>query len=362
MHLNKQSYHNIKFLDGLRGILCLIVIIDHCVNILMPSLRYTNASESNSILKQYVALSPLNILYSGIPSVCIFFIISGFVISYKYNKTKKAIILARASVKRYFRFAIPILFAYIFMYCIYTYTKTRISFHYILKQSLYSAEFVHGSFINYVLWTIPYEFYGSLLIFALLSIFGHQKYRIFFYFIVLLFTFNTYYTFFIYGLILSDLTAQQKIHFKCSVFIKCCGFAIALFLITYPYQRPGVHIGGIYNIITFTQNWEKNYLTCLKIGCIVLFYIIMISNTIKKILQTNIILFIGKISFPIYLLHASIIHLIFTHYGQTKTFTEFLLLLLLVISLTIIIAIPFERYIDQQAIKLSNKIANFFIK
>lgn len=354
---------NLRFLDGLRGILCLIVVVDHCVNTFMPSLRFTRDPGFHGFLKHIFALSPLNIIYSGLPSVYLFFIMSGFVISYKYNKTRESNIIIKSTLKRYLRFSIPIIASYFIMYLSsLLFWDQPLSIKKILWESIYGSEFTHERMTNYALWTISFEIFGSFLIFSLLGIFGSSKNRILFYSLVMIFLFNTNYSFFVFGLILSDLWANEKInHINSKYLLSILIFLSALF-ITYPYPRNGVHVGGIYNIITFSKDWSCNYSIYTKIGSFLFFVTILSSNSLKKLFGSNIPLFFGKISFPIYLIHPSILISFAFVFGSSSNFKNFLCMLFLSIATTIIFSIPFEIFIDRSGIKISNKFSKFFFE
>lgn len=62
----------IGYLEGLRGMCCFIVILDHCINTFKPDLRYTGLSDAGGLIRKLIALTPLNLIYSGIAPVCIF--------------------------------------------------------------------------------------------------------------------------------------------------------------------------------------------------------------------------------------------------------------------------------------------------
>lgn len=353
---------NLRFLDGLRGILCIIVVIDHCVNTFMPSLRYTNEADTFGHIKHLIALTPLNIIYSGIPSVSLFFIMSGFVISYKYNKTKNKQIVSKSTIKRYFRFVIPITFSYIFMHLSSIFLwKYQVNLNTALYQSFYGCEFTHESMINYALWTISFEMFGSYLIFSLIGIFGDLRINILAYSVVLLFLINTNYYFFVLGLIFSVFYSKNNFNnIKVSYLLIIPTYILSIIFITYPFQRFGVQIGGIYKYISFSKDWGWNYSISVKIGCTLLFSCVLFDRKINKFLSNDIFLFLGKISFPIYLLHVTVIQSLSNYFAEIG-FSKFLILTIFSISITIFISIPFEIFIDRKSIKLSNYIANKLI-
>lgn len=237
--------------------------------------------------------------------------------------------------------------------------KHQVNLNIALYQSLYGSEFTHEQMINYALWTISFEVFGSYLVFSILGIIGGFKIDIISYFVLLIFMFNTNYYFFIVGLILSRVYSKSNhVNIKYPLFIFL--YAIGIILITYPYPRDGVQIGWIYKYISFSDNWGLNYSVFLKIGCTIIFSCVLFDEKIKKILSNRLSLFLGKISFPIYLLHVTVISTLsdlFTH----NTFHEFIILTFSTIFISIIISVPFEIFIDKKAISISNLIANKLI-
>ena len=62
----------IDYLEGLRGMCCFIVLIDHCVNSFKPDLRFTSLTSFGGEIRRIIGWGPLNLIYSGIAPVCIF--------------------------------------------------------------------------------------------------------------------------------------------------------------------------------------------------------------------------------------------------------------------------------------------------
>lgn len=116
--MKHSAVNKLSYLESLRGIAALIVVIDHAVNMFAPHLRWVNMEGLPGDLRRYVAWSPLSLIYSGIPAVWIFFLLSGFVLSYKFLNSPNDISPVLSGIyKRYFRLVIPILGATIF-YCV----------------------------------------------------------------------------------------------------------------------------------------------------------------------------------------------------------------------------------------------------
>lgn len=182
------------YLEGLRGLACLIVVLDHCVNSFLPEARFTNFDGRFSGIYRMIASSPLNFIYSGATPVLLFFILSGFVLSKKFIETGDGKILVRGSMKRYFRLLGPVLTSSLAMYVSIKYAASigmLDASQYTLSNTLYQS-FI-GAFIdtkpliNSPLWTMRFEFIGSLIVFALLALANGHSNKKYIYYLVMVF-------------------------------------------------------------------------------------------------------------------------------------------------------------------------------
>ncbi|WP_455844824.1 acyltransferase family protein [Pantoea agglomerans] len=364
--------NKIKYLEGLRGVCCFIVILDHCINEFKPDIRFTGLTEFGGLLRKLVALTPINIIYSGIAPVCIFFILSGFVLSIKFNRTGDYKDITAGVIKRYPRLIFPILGAMIFMYIAFKllalFTGHNMGLHFLnaLSEALYYAPFEHVQLKNYALWTISFEIYGSLIVFCMLALFGKHQYKMFFYVITFMFLFynSSFYCLFVIGMIFSDLYTKEC--FKISSVMRFIMFIAGLFFVTSPYQREGVDVyGGMYFYLKLfdVSKYTDIYQVMMLIGSILIFSSILNSELSVKILSSKVTQFLGRVSFPLYIIHATILSIIsylLHSYFNEITMQVFLLVVLVTIPFCLIISSLFERYVDVPSIKLANILANKF--
>jgi len=190
--------HPTSYLDGLRGVAAFIVFIDHFAVNWFDMLRRGYGSTPDDYY--IIQLPIIRLLYSGRASVAIFFVISGFVLSYKSLKQIHAHqpgalldTLASSVFRRGLRLYIPVavgtftsmLMAYWGMYQELPETSTDAlppvfenfsdNFNHWYNhmvgiswpfQDVYPNT-PYGPPYNGHLWTIPIEFYGSIVVYVM---------------------------------------------------------------------------------------------------------------------------------------------------------------------------------------------------
>ncbi|MCK6991263.1 acyltransferase family protein [Enterobacter asburiae] len=367
---------NLGYLDGLRGILCVLVLIEHCINFYKPDVRFTELAGATGIIRRMVSATPLNIVYNGDMAVYIFFVLSGFVLSLSFNRTKNHSAILSGVIKRYPRIMLPVAGSMLFMYVIMWLTDKFIGqafgvqFTYFIEQVFYQIPFTHKPLTNYPLWSMSYELYGSLLVFASLAIFGLSRYRLYFYEIMLVYFFvaedSTYYALFIFGIILCDVTKGGRL--KLNPLLRMVVFLAGLLLATTPLPRDGLtpYIGTYFYLKVFDSfTYMQVSVTAGVIGSMLLFTSVVDSKLAIKALSTRIIYFLGKISFPLYLTHATVVYVvsfILHRKYEAVGIAEFAVATAITVAISIPVAYIFERYVDVPSIRLSNKVSKLLTK
>ncbi len=78
---HKKAAPRLSFLDGVRGYASLTVFVSHFFEPFEPAKRFGYGfGETNN---RFLQLPIVRLLYSGVPMVALFFIISGYALSYK---------------------------------------------------------------------------------------------------------------------------------------------------------------------------------------------------------------------------------------------------------------------------------------
>lgn len=222
----------IQYLDGLRGLAAFVVVLHHFIYAFYPALflganTQTHLKEGGEV---FASGSALNLLYSGNFAVCIFFVMSGFVLSYKFFQQKDHQIIKESAVKRYVRLVVPVAFSILVAFVLMKFSlfynqqaavvsgsnwlgefwRFTPNFMDALKQTFIGAFFTDSFEYNVTLWSIAYEFIGSFLVFGFLAFFGKSKRRYLAYILAIIIFFQTYYLAFILGMLLSDLIVHKK--------------------------------------------------------------------------------------------------------------------------------------------------------
>lgn len=376
----------IYYLDGLRGLAAFIVVIHHLVLAFYPALYNGDPEQSHtsSNLEIYFANSPLNLVYAGNFSVCIFFVLSGFVLSFKYFSTKNNEIIVSSAIRRYFRLLLPVFFSIFLSFVLMkislyhnneaatlsfspwwlgSFWNFEPSFIGMLIESFYGVFFNEEITYNPVLWTIQIELFGSFLVFLFLLIFGKYKFRWIIYTLLFIALWNTYYLGFLLGMFLSDLYFSKDIKlkvFKLNLLIKAALFITSLYLGSYPYSNTDDTIYSILPKFAFSTEFYH------IIGAFLLIIFVLESKRTQRMLNNKVCIYLGKISFSMYLIHLLVIgtfssaFFVFLH-SHLQYSLAVLITSLVSILIILIVSYPIYKYIDLKGIKISKIISNFIL-
>lgn len=372
-----QNTNKLLAMEGVRGVASFIVLLSHLQLIFFMNIDDIFLNYSLKFFPQAIA-TLLNYIFQsfhdGNFSVWLFWVMSGFVLSLGYFKkltpeTQKIYIL-KSTIKRYFRLLIPVLFSVLFAYILLlnnmmtnqelsrilknnwfsTFYTFDASFFNAIKSSIYNSffNFDRLSSYNRVLWTMEAELYGSLFIFALLSIVGYSKIRYLLYpiIIVILYTLQLHWlNAFMLGIVLCDLYVNTKTYLFLTHYIQNKILTLIIFL--------------LFLILIGMPNYYKVF--HLVLASILILFIIS-SPLLNNLFSSKILVFLGRISFSLYLIHIPILcSLSGLFYIFFEKFTSHTITLILTSILTIIVSLLFAILLhklgDKTGINLGNKIA-----
>jgi peptidoglycan/LPS O-acetylase OafA/YrhL len=314
----------LKSLEGLRGLAALVVVFTH--------LRLFFFMDSEQKLGQFFQFLPYPLarasravaesLYDGNFAVWTFWVMSSFVLSFKYftwvedaPKLAQRYLLT-ASLKRYFRLAVPVLVSVMLAYFLLvsglmsngilamTYEggyATWVAGFYAFDADFFTAiksalwdsfvSFDHDTSYNAVLWTIEKEFFGSLFLFVCLALFGNRPSRWLWYLLI--------------GIALALLRLNWVNAF------------VAGMLICDIYTRPGFHANFINSPKRILSHPAMAIMSAVLMLVLIglpnykgVFHLILASTVVvlcllsrpwEKIFSSDALVFLGKISFGLYL-------------------------------------------------------------
>jgi peptidoglycan/LPS O-acetylase OafA/YrhL len=230
-----------------------------------------------------------------------------------------------------------------------------------IKQAAWGSFFTGSDTYNPVLWTMTVEFYGSMLVFVLALLFGVQRNRWTFYLAAAVFFFNSYYFAFIIGMGLADIFNNKASVFKTDnkMILSVILFS-GLFLGSYPVGT--VTSDSLYGFLN-NGFFEIPKLTYHILGAVMIMYVLLNSQWLQKVFSSPVPVFLGKISYSLYLIHFLIIssftcalflalHQILPYW--IAVFVSCFLSVLLIIPLSYL----FYKYIDMVGVGLSKVFYN----
>lgn len=372
----------IKSAESLRGLACLAVVFSHVFLVFFPSFYGQDINKETFDVAYIIFNSPFSFFYSGMGAVFVFFVLSGYILTLSSYKSDSSLKNLRGSiVKRIPRLVIPALSSCILMWILVKIpvnlknTSEWFSVFPIFNVDngsildvLYSGTigtFIFGSTkYNEVLWTMRIELLGSLLIFTLC--FLKEK---------------------IYKVIVSSIFIIASLLLKPEASILgILAFLIGhlIYFVNFRLSKNSFYImiiTGLYligskkNSISyafffegFGDNKGKFNALLVFLGSIIIVFSILRNNLNNPFLDKKSLVYLGKLSFSIYLVHFPIIYIIgvpslnfLLSMGVSYSLSGSISIIFTILF-SIFIAKSFFVYIDSASIKLSKEINSLFKK
>lgn len=358
-------------------------MLHHFLLIFYPAL-FTTLNEHKHTAgntEAQLAYAPFSFLWNGNFAVSIFFVLSGYVLSLGYFSRHDLALPTRSALQRYPRLIIPVAVSVLIAWLLLrmnsfsnisiaqVYTKNEFWFSNLwriqpdlagaIKEAFVQTPF-HGGTIEYnpILWTINLELFGSLLVFALLAVTGTLRNRIIIYALLCLLLYKSHLTAFVVGTALADYRYSNYFR-RLPVYAMLLLAAVALYAGSFHWMKflpPGDwgvlnHMTGLPARLVYTGA-----------AAILLLCVINRVQTEPSRFQ-RIGIWLGKISFSLYLLHLIFIGSFSCWmFGELSDFgLSYHLRAALTLLCTLVLLLPlsylFFRIVDQQAIRLARYIA-----
>jgi len=326
----KPATHKLLHLDSLRGLAAFAVVCGHLLLSFYPGLPgLTSASDPPTGI---VGLLRLNSLVMGRLPVMVFFVLSGFVLSYSFFINGRASSLTSAATRRYFRLAVPVLTSLLFVFLLIKvhamhqaeasalrdvppktaehnegwltrYYVPNVSLKQTIRQALFETFFAYDEdkSLNSALWTMSIELQGSFLVYASLALFGGLKQRWLILGAIALMLFmrgEMFLECFMAGMALATLYAKRRGAALVPIWLAVPALLAGIF---FGAQTEALHMRGIPSFFRGADVW-------VSFGAILIVASVVFSAVIKRILELQPIHFLGRISFSLYLIHLPLIY------------------------------------------------------
>ena len=342
--MSRPAENRFAYLDGLRGWAALLVVLHHATIAIDFAVYTGRPSESRVYGDVWLSGTPFfPFAATGNFAVCIFFALSGFVLTHAYQRSRQYWLTLLA--RRYLRLGLPMLVGCLLAWMLMSLGLIRNQPAAQLTQSTWLAGqfqqqpnfaqalleplrilFGAGSAmaISYdsSLWTMPIEAEASIVLisaFVLLRHVGKHADRIGVcaFCAATILCAGSFFSLFAFGAVLRLL--QPK---RVAILIKSAGLgvigilALGCFLGTIPYS---IERWSIYNklaaltrpIITSTGFWQHSpELFWHSIGAALILLAVTSNLTLQSMLSGRTSQFLGRISFPLYILHVPLLMVI----------------------------------------------------
>jgi peptidoglycan/LPS O-acetylase OafA/YrhL len=301
--MEPKQQNRLSCLDGIRGWASLMVVFSH----LLQCFLLSSTPQYDKPYNRFIS--------DGNLAVFVFFVLSGFALTIKFVKNEEDRSLVSAVVSRYFRLTLPIFFASSIVFLMMkaglfynseaapianskswlgTFYQFEPSTWHLLDFSFYRSLFNFDGKTAYIeaLWTMPIEFDGSMIVFMIVGMFvlGREKGRVSLIPLGLLgvYIYRGHATMacFIIGYYLAELYESRARAWKAVQWLATAAFFLPIYISTY--HRP-----------------QENLKT-MVLALLIVFGGVF-SPPLNWLFSTGVSRFMGKISFPLYLIHVPVI-------------------------------------------------------
>lgn len=373
----------LRYLDGLRGWAALAVVFDHLAFAFLPY-SINKGGVWHHLGEGRFHDSLAYTMVNGEFAVCIFFILSGIVLSASFFRTGRAQSVQASAAKRYFRLAIPagvsVLAACALVQLGWFNNQTAAQLsgsnwwsHFWVTPANWWQAISHGfgglfwdgtndESYNPVLWTLKIELWGSFLVYFVLLAFGQFRRRWLVYAVLTAILWKTYYMGFILGLITADVYFHGWLE-RLPPFVQRFGWIPLLIL--------GLVLGSMpqgpltQTIFAAVPSWQGIMpladwrLVILMTGAYAVLVAVLLGRWPQRFLTWRVSAFLGRISFALYLTHflvlGSYASYLFTALRNGSVPYAQSLLITGTGSLAIILCVAYlyAKHVDEPAIRLS---------
>lgn len=384
-----QAQKRLPWIDGLRGLACLAIFAHHFAGCFFPVLLYGSEQEGASALGQALAQSPLAVLVNGNFWVCVFFVMAGFVAAWGRFASKAPAeplsrFLPRQLLHRYLRLTPPAFIVsalVLVMLRLHLMTNLDFAARYglywpsiwyaediytipsLFKESLLKLCLVGSDKFVGVLWSICYLFYGNCLA-ALLAELGRKRPKLLYLLCALLFLLGLplglrwcMYACFPLGTLLARLVWEERIPSRPLPGLLL--ILLGLLLGAYPtFFTPD----GAYGLLNTPVLLTEPFAFWHVLGAGMLVTGLCLSPSLQGLLSARAPLWMGKVSFSLYLVHMPVLFSLGTGLFlllDRPALSSYPLLTVLTLAGTLpavlLFSALFRRFVELPCTRLANK-------
>lgn len=341
--MNDKKAPYIGWIDGLKGIACLLIFVYHFILAYFPMTYYGDVVPWHYAWETKLYSNPMMFLVNGNFWVCIFCLVSGFLVSYiVFVKGLESV--SKMIVKRYLRLSLPVFFISFLVYLmmqadVFTnvaatqitqspwyglFYTDKVTLKDVFETSFFCDWFLGSTIFSNAFWMLRDLFIGWFLSFILSLIALGDKavngkkdsdtnskkeqfnYRIMLVYILVAlvyFRLDSLQLCFVIGTMVAYIFAtvgEVKLPFWVTVPLMLIG----LYLAGYPSEYEPV---GIYENVEIGLNGIRDYQVFHILAAFFVFLSVLYGKYGKKILGNKVLCYFGKLSFGIYLLHIPVL-------------------------------------------------------
>ena len=306
----------------------LVVVFHHLVLTFVPALKSSFGEiQAHHFLFRLFGNSPCSVILSGSYAVRLFFLLSGFVLSISYFKSRQSSLVSSLALRRYPRLMLPVLASVLFAWIIQEFHGYRnrmaaswmnqgsdswlsywyqhhISLIQALNQGLFGTffNFNEATSLNAPLWTMPIELAGSFCVFSFLALVGNLPRRFLIY-LILAWVFertNIYLLDFLAGIALCDVHVALENSGNKWKLTPVRAWIMLLI---------GLALGGLSSdwLTCYTHLGAYGEAVWPTVASLLIVGSAVFCREVQNVLQHSALSFLGKISFQLYLFHHIII-------------------------------------------------------
>jgi peptidoglycan/LPS O-acetylase OafA/YrhL len=372
--MKKQIY-----LEAIRGLAALLVVFTHYFCAFYPASVFGSDYQTHGHWEKLFTTTPLGIVFAGEVAVCLFFILSGYVLSLPYfgYSARDTNHLLAAIIKRPFRLAGIVLASEVAAFFLlrtcgfYNLEVCKVSYSIPwfancgapiavsfkgLVFDLATNAFAKAPLYNSPLWTIEIELYGSFLVFIFLLLFRKSTLRLLAYLYALIYFHGQLYQGFFLGILLADMSRNQfsvMAKFSRASFTYPLLF-IGLILASYPdYASQADLAETFYGKLPRLRGLGGGY---SMLGALIIFGAVILSASKQRVLEFPLFAFFGRISYALYGFHMLVL-------GTLSSWLFLYLLPKMGYNESFIPAsIYISRYVDKPFTKLADYIGKLWLR